>query len=775
MFPNVSNFKCVPSTHPGFRFHHSAAGCVSALAGQWSESERAFKSDQAVLGHDVTTVYPSSMVLQLAGGKDGNTIRSLAETTGVHYLKLNAGTLTGYLKKKMPRENQRVFFSGKATGQQLNELHQKLEDLLSEVHQKMSQEIEGSRPVELLVKGLPADMGPPELEELVAEFGVIESIEPWDQQCLVTFSTADEAENAMRGLSNGANARGENFECQLTGGGPKSLSTESPQDAATLLVTNLPAGATTEEIESVFARIGQASVRFSREGTGEGHFCSVHLGSPYLAQLAKRQLQGYTLRKHRLHLTASDATGCATLFIGNLSYQATEASLLDLFSTAGSVADIRIVREGSDGQSCFGFVDFCNQLDSAKALEQLQGVSHMGRPLRLDEERVERVLSRCPPKRDGPWEAAGIFSTKGPRHGPDPRKLFVGNIGPEATDEDLYATLYALDGVTEVSIHRNKSKRGDFAFVWFASPEQAEAQMKTRKTRNPECAGTKLHLEWTLKERNQERKQQTICNLPPDTTAEELRKSLGAEVEVELSEGGSAQITASEKQLSKAEALIREGRARLRGHVLRIERRRPHLIIKNLASPDEAILRDACQELGELRRMKMIYNQDGEFKRCAFIEYMDANLVEDAREALHNSSLLGQRIRVERYRSLTPERRHERREHAEPRSPSLPPPKIPRHVMLGPPPPLAPYPIPCRRPPARPTSTPQSGPTKRPRPSVKPSLAVHLADEAAPAPKAPKAPRLAQKVQFLLAPGRMVGNYTLQHILSNHVLCGKCH
>lgn len=30
-------------------------------------------------GHDVTTVYPSSMVLQLAGGKDGNTIRSLAD------------------------------------------------------------------------------------------------------------------------------------------------------------------------------------------------------------------------------------------------------------------------------------------------------------------------------------------------------------------------------------------------------------------------------------------------------------------------------------------------------------------------------------------------------------------------------------------------------------------------------------------------------------------------------------------------------------------------
>eukprot|EP00435_Cladocopium_sp_Y103_P029304 s1174_g7.t1 len=178
-----------------------------------------------------------------------------------------------------------------------------------------------------------------------------------------------------------------------------------------------------EEIESVFAHIGQATVRFSTEKAGEGPFCSVNLGTAYLALLAKRQLQGYTLRKHRLHLTASDATGCATLFIGNLSYQATESSLLDLFSTVGSVADIRIVREGSDGHSCFGFVDFFNQLDSAKAMEQLQGTSHMGRALRLDEERVERVLGRCPPKRDGgPWEAAGIFS-KGPRHGPDPRSL----------------------------------------------------------------------------------------------------------------------------------------------------------------------------------------------------------------------------------------------------------------------------------------------------------------------------------------------------------------
>ena len=44
------NVSLQPMDPSGFRFHSGAARCVSALAGQWSESERAFKSDQAVLG-----------------------------------------------------------------------------------------------------------------------------------------------------------------------------------------------------------------------------------------------------------------------------------------------------------------------------------------------------------------------------------------------------------------------------------------------------------------------------------------------------------------------------------------------------------------------------------------------------------------------------------------------------------------------------------------------------------------------------------------------------
>lgn len=47
---HVAVARAAPGRSPGFRSHAGAARCVSALAGQWSESERALKSDQAVLG-----------------------------------------------------------------------------------------------------------------------------------------------------------------------------------------------------------------------------------------------------------------------------------------------------------------------------------------------------------------------------------------------------------------------------------------------------------------------------------------------------------------------------------------------------------------------------------------------------------------------------------------------------------------------------------------------------------------------------------------------------
>ncbi|CAK9069662.1 unnamed protein product, partial [Durusdinium trenchii] len=510
------------------------------------------------------------------------------------------------------------------------------------------------------------------------------------------------------------------------------------------------------EVESVFARIGEVQqVRFSSSGAG-GATCLVYLGDAALAQMAVQVLQGYSLRRHSLNfMAAAVPQGSGTIFVGNLPSEADELSLHELFSSQAAVADIRLVRHET---VCFGFVDFKNHHDAMKALEELQGVKYLGRALRLDEQQVRPnftpVLSRCPPARE--------------------RKLFVGGISPEIKEEEVQQSLEALKGATEVSIHQNKNKLGSYAFVWFSTPELAEEAMQKRLV---VCAGQKFHLERTMKKKEEPRTDLMVCGLPEDAQPQELQEvfdSVANVVEVEMlpsnGSGAAARVSFLDaKELEKGQGFLQQG-ASLRGASLRLRSRsprrrsqlsRPHLIVKNLVSPEEETLRDAFSVMGKLRRVKMIFEKDwGDFKRCAFLEYEDAEVVEDAIQALNNSSLMGECIKVERYRSLTPERtqtrspsppaqkRSKRRRRggkadvAERAPPGewTPPPAWP----VAPYPPAAPYPV---APPGRPTSTWSRLPGAAPgaaRPSIKPSCAAHLLEAR---PSAVEKKRLALSVE----------------------------
>lgn len=69
------------------------------------------------------------------------------------------------------------------------------------------------------------------------------------------------------------------------------------------------------------------------------------------------------------------------LYIGNLSYDASESDLFDLFSKVGTVKNVEIVRDKSGRSKGFGFVEM-NTLDSAKeASTKNHRTDFMGRPL----------------------------------------------------------------------------------------------------------------------------------------------------------------------------------------------------------------------------------------------------------------------------------------------------------------------------------------------------------------------------------------------------------
>ena len=97
----------------------------------------------------------------------------------------------------------------------------------------------------------------------------------------------------------------------------------------------------------------------------------------------------------------------AKLFVGNLSFQATEEDLRELFQQSGTVDSVRIITDQFTGRPRgFGFVEMATKEEATKAIEMLNGRLFRDRNLVVDEARPQ-------PQRSG----GGQRSDRGPRAG----------------------------------------------------------------------------------------------------------------------------------------------------------------------------------------------------------------------------------------------------------------------------------------------------------------------------------------------------------------------
>jgi cold-inducible RNA-binding protein len=83
------------------------------------------------------------------------------------------------------------------------------------------------------------------------------------------------------------------------------------------------------------------------------------------------------------------------LFIGNLSFNVTDAGLTELFAGAGiPIANIRVMRDHETGRSRgFAFVELDPEADMESAITQLNGKVLDGRPLTVNEARQQQPRS----------------------------------------------------------------------------------------------------------------------------------------------------------------------------------------------------------------------------------------------------------------------------------------------------------------------------------------------------------------------------------------------
>jgi cold-inducible RNA-binding protein len=82
------------------------------------------------------------------------------------------------------------------------------------------------------------------------------------------------------------------------------------------------------------------------------------------------------------------------IFVGNLSFGATEDSVRTLFETHGTVGRVNIVTDRDSGQPRgFGFVEMSNDGEGEKAIAALNGTDLDGRALNVNEARPKTERS----------------------------------------------------------------------------------------------------------------------------------------------------------------------------------------------------------------------------------------------------------------------------------------------------------------------------------------------------------------------------------------------
>jgi len=96
------------------------------------------------------------------------------------------------------------------------------------------------------------------------------------------------------------------------------------------------------------------------------------------------------------------------LYVGGLPYSTTEDQLREAFAQAGAVSSAIVIMDKMTGRSKgFGFVEFANDDDAAKAIDMWNGKDFGGRSLTVNEARPLEERPRRDSNRGGGGDWGG--------------------------------------------------------------------------------------------------------------------------------------------------------------------------------------------------------------------------------------------------------------------------------------------------------------------------------------------------------------------------------
>ena len=96
------------------------------------------------------------------------------------------------------------------------------------------------------------------------------------------------------------------------------------------------------------------------------------------------------------------------LYVGNISFKGSEDDLKELFSQAGEVVSVKLIKDAATGRMRgFGFVEMALDEDAQKAISMLNGKPFMDRNIVVNEAKPQERRERGPQRERGGFGGGG--------------------------------------------------------------------------------------------------------------------------------------------------------------------------------------------------------------------------------------------------------------------------------------------------------------------------------------------------------------------------------
>nr|VDD48069.1 unnamed protein product [Brassica oleracea] len=232
---------------------------------------------------------------------------------------------------------------------------------------------------------------------------------------------------------------------------------------------------------STFGNIVSCKVAVDASGQSKG-YGFVQYADEESAQKAIEKLNGMLLNDKQVYVgpflrrqerdSTANKTKFTNVYVKNLAESTTDDDLKSAFAEYGEITSAVVMKDGEGGKSKgFGFVNFENADDAAKAVESLNGKMfddkewYVGRAQKKSERETELRVRREESLR----EAAERFQSS---------NLYVKNLDSSVSDEKLKEMFSPFGTVTSCKVMRDPSgiSKGS-GFVAFSTPEEATEAM----------------------------------------------------------------------------------------------------------------------------------------------------------------------------------------------------------------------------------------------------------------------------------------------------------